>query len=240
MTLFDRVFGGNDAVYGLTEGAIDGAIAQYGEDKAVSFPNTAYSLPCYYAVTGTKVTTLKELKEAGYDLHFYRLAKNEFEMAEQDPEVKMIRLATIDKMDTVAVIGALPATIPAAEFAIPEKGISELTKEIEECQRQNAECDEILKKAAVYDASFQAQMLKAQNEENYSSASETAESDEDFVWISGYLPEEDLPKFKEAASANKWAWAQEDVAEDDDQVPTKVKYGKVSGLIQPVFDILGV
>ena len=49
MTLFDRVFGGNDAVYGLTEGAIDGAIAQYGEDKAVSFPNTAYSLPCYYA-----------------------------------------------------------------------------------------------------------------------------------------------------------------------------------------------
>ena len=64
MTLFDRVFSGNDAVYGLTEGAIDGAIAQYGEDKAVSFPNTAYSLPCYYAVTGTKVTTLKELKEA--------------------------------------------------------------------------------------------------------------------------------------------------------------------------------
>ena len=45
MTLFDRVFSGNDAVFGLTEGAIDGAIAQYGEDKAVSFPNTAYSLP---------------------------------------------------------------------------------------------------------------------------------------------------------------------------------------------------
>ena len=64
MTLFDRVFSGNDAVYGLTEGAIDAAIAQHGEDKAVSFPDTAYSLPCYYSVTGSKVTTLKELKEA--------------------------------------------------------------------------------------------------------------------------------------------------------------------------------
>ena len=64
MTLFDRVFSGNDAVYGLTEGAIDAAIAQHGEDKAVSFPDTAYSLPCYYSVTGTKITTLKELKEA--------------------------------------------------------------------------------------------------------------------------------------------------------------------------------
>ncbi len=64
MTLFDRVFGGNDAVYGLTEAAIDGAIAQYGADAAVSFPDTAYSLPCYYSVTGTKVTNLGELKEA--------------------------------------------------------------------------------------------------------------------------------------------------------------------------------
>ena len=30
----------------------------------MSFPDTAYSLPCYYAVTGTKVSTLGELKAA--------------------------------------------------------------------------------------------------------------------------------------------------------------------------------
>ena len=64
MTLFDRVFGGNDAVYGLTEAAINNAIAQHGEDHAVSFPGTAYSLPCYYGVTGVKVETLGQLKEA--------------------------------------------------------------------------------------------------------------------------------------------------------------------------------
>ena len=32
----------------------------------------------------------------------------------------------------------------------------------------------------------------------------------------------------------------DDVSEDDAEIPTKVKYGKVSGLIQPVFDILGI
>ena len=64
MTLFDVVFSGNDTVYGLTEGAINDAIAKHGADKAVSFPNTAYSLPCYYGVTGTKVATLGELKKA--------------------------------------------------------------------------------------------------------------------------------------------------------------------------------
>ena len=62
--LINRIFNGNDAVYGLTEGAVDNAIAQFGADKAISFPNTAYCLPCYYAVTGVKVKTLGELKEA--------------------------------------------------------------------------------------------------------------------------------------------------------------------------------
>ena len=58
MTLFDVVFSGNDTVYGLTENAIDAAIAEHGEDKAIAFPDTAYSLPCYYGVTGTMVATL--------------------------------------------------------------------------------------------------------------------------------------------------------------------------------------
>ena len=45
--LIDRIFNGNDAVYGLTVQAVDGAIAQHGADKAVGFPHTAYCLPCY-------------------------------------------------------------------------------------------------------------------------------------------------------------------------------------------------
>ena len=62
--LIDRIFNGNDAVYGLTCQAVEGAIAQHGADKAVEFPHTAYCLPCYYAVTGVKVNTLGEMKEA--------------------------------------------------------------------------------------------------------------------------------------------------------------------------------
>ena len=62
--LIDRIFNGNDAVYGLTCQAVEGAIAQHGADKAVEFPHTAYCLPCYYAVTGVKGKTLGEMKEA--------------------------------------------------------------------------------------------------------------------------------------------------------------------------------
>ena len=41
MTLFDRVFGGNDYNYQRTVAAIDAAIATYGESEAVAFPDTA-------------------------------------------------------------------------------------------------------------------------------------------------------------------------------------------------------
>ena len=64
MTLFERVFGGNDYNYERTVAAVNEAIAANGEGCAVSFPGTAYSLPCYYGVTGVKVETLGQLKEA--------------------------------------------------------------------------------------------------------------------------------------------------------------------------------
>ncbi len=64
MTLFERVFGGNDYNYNRTVAAIDEAIATYGAGCAVSFPDTAYSLPCYYGVTGVKITNLGEMKAA--------------------------------------------------------------------------------------------------------------------------------------------------------------------------------
>ncbi len=44
MTLFDRVFGGNDAVYGLTEGAIDEQSLSMAKTKLSAFrtPLTAF------------------------------------------------------------------------------------------------------------------------------------------------------------------------------------------------------
>ncbi len=183
---------------------------------------------------------VKELKKDGFDLHFYRLGKNEYAALKQNEDIKFITLASVDKMDTVAVFGALPPEIPATEFNLPEKSEKELLKTIEEANAGIAKCDETLKAAALYTESFDAQMLKAQNAEYFSAAGETAESDEDFVWLSGYLPAADMEAFKAAAAKNSWAYAAEDVAADDDKIPTKMKYNKVSGLIKPVFDILGI
>ena len=183
---------------------------------------------------------VKALKNEGFDLHFYRMGSKEFQDAVNDENIRLIRLAPVDKMDTVAVFGTLPPEIPATEFMLPEHSASELKEQIENSKKGIAECEETLKAASVYEASFDDQMVKLQNRMNFSAAGNTAQSDEDFVWISGYIPEADMEKFKAAAAEKSIAWAVEDVSEEDEHIPTKVKYNKVSGLIKPVFDILGI
>ncbi len=64
MTLIDRVFNGSDEMYALAVKSVDEALSKFGADKKVSFPDTAYSLPCLYAFTAKKIGTLGELKEA--------------------------------------------------------------------------------------------------------------------------------------------------------------------------------
>ena len=59
--LTDLIYGGSNAVAGLTEGAVNDAIAKYGPDKEIAFPDTAYCFPTIYAATGVKVKTLGDL-----------------------------------------------------------------------------------------------------------------------------------------------------------------------------------
>ena len=59
--LTDLIYGGSNAVAGLTEGAVNAAIEKYGADKEIAFPDTAYYFPTIYAATGVKVKTLGDL-----------------------------------------------------------------------------------------------------------------------------------------------------------------------------------
>ena len=59
--LTDLIYAGSNAVAGLTEGAVNGAIEKYGADKEIAFPDTAYFFPTIYAATGVKVEKLGDL-----------------------------------------------------------------------------------------------------------------------------------------------------------------------------------
>lgn len=183
---------------------------------------------------------IRELRNYGIDFHFYIVADAQYQQIRESEEISMLTIGTMEKNKAIAVIGSIPKEIAAIEFALPERGIDELNKKIAEYDDEIEACNEILKKAAGYKESFNKAMLDAQNAENTSAAGQTLESDEEFIWLSGYIPESDIEKFQQGASENCWAYAIDDVADDDEKVPTRVKYNKVSKLIKPVYDILGI
>jgi len=59
-------------------------------------------------------------------------------------------------------------------------------------------------------------------------------------WVSGYVPTPELKLLQKAAAENGWALCAEDPAEDDLQVPTKLKNNRVVSLIYPLTKFLEI
>jgi acetyl-CoA synthase len=64
MNLFQTIFTGSKQALAAAEGIVKQAVDQKGRECKVAFPDTAYSLPTFYAATGKKVTTVAELEAA--------------------------------------------------------------------------------------------------------------------------------------------------------------------------------
>ncbi|MBS5733089.1 MAG: hypothetical protein KHW87_00090 [Clostridiales bacterium] len=173
------------------------------------------------------------------DLHFYRMEKREYKRIKQDTHIKWIRLSPVEKMETVAVFGRLDTSVRAMEFVIPSKGLSQLQEEIKNCELQLSSCEAVLREAAGHLNSYAAQLLKTQNDAEYSSADRSLAYQSGLVWITGYIPDAEKEAFINAAKEHNWAWLMNDVQQGDENVPTKIRYNKLTALIKPVFDILG-
>ena len=180
------------------------------------------------------------LRQRGIDLHIYRLDKKSLAALAADGAAPFIRLTPVEKMETVALWGPLPEGISADEFPVPDKGLAQVQQEIAALEQQMADGEALLKQAAAHIPSFQAQILQAQNAMEYSSVRNTAASEGGLVWLTGYVPADNVDEFKAAAAENRWAWALDDPPDEDELVPTKVRYNKVTRLMIPIFDILGV
>ncbi len=182
---------------------------------------------------------LELLSQRGIALTLCRVDKKTLSALKKDENVRFFTLAPVDGMTTIAVMGEPPQGYSLNEFNLPEKSLSRLQAELDECNAEIARCSAVADNAARYLDSFRAQLLKAQNDAEYSAAGNTVTADGGLVWLKGYIPAEQIDCFKTAAAENGWAWAIDDPAPDDENVPTKVKYNRITRLMIPVFDILG-
>lgn len=183
--------------------------------------------------------TVNEIKNI-MNIHFYKLDKKSYKSLVENENFKFIKLASVDKNETVAVFSELDNSYNAIEFVIPKNGPVQLKEELKKCEAELEKCEKTLKEAAKHLKSYSKQLIKTKNDVEYSSVSQTLTSDDALIWLCGYIPASEEEKFLINAQKNNWAWFTSDVADDDPSVPTKIRYNKLTSLIKPVFDILGV
>lgn len=180
---------------------------------------------------------IRELEGKGLSFSFYLLSD---EAAGALPEdCRYIVLKSIEKKTAVAVLGEeLPAQFASFKFQLPEKGVSQLEAEVAVKRTRIGQIDELLKTSASMISSYDKEIASLTDEIVFNSVSDAASSEEGLTLLTGFMPESDLSSFKDAAKKNCWAYALDDPAEDD-PVPTKVRYNKVTKMMKPLFDMLG-
>ena len=174
------------------------------------------------------------------DLHYYRVDKSVYRQLVKDEEVKFISICKIDGMEGIAVIGKLDNKYSAVEFVPPKKGTIKLKQEISECDKELDKCEQLLKEYATHLQSYKEQLVKSQNQIEYSEVDNSVTENDSIIWLGGYIPNDEKDNFEKLAKEKQWAYAIGEVREEDAQVPTKIKYNKVTALIKPIFDLLGV
>ncbi len=204
------------------------------EDELFALSNEKAKISAWGMVDPKDV---KALAKEGVQLSFYQLSNKE--IAQLPEDVKFIRLSDSSKTKTIAVVGEpLNESFSTAKLELPMRGVGEIDVEFSRASLALHEAKTLITSSAAYISSYDHYMLKTSDEILYSSVSGAVEQEESLCCLTGFIPVTDLDSFKVLAKENCWAYAFDDPT-DEDPVPTKVRYNKVTRMMQPVFEMLG-
>jgi V/A-type H+-transporting ATPase subunit I len=189
----------------------------------------------------------KGLAADGLEAYLYDISLASYENNVGDVPVIVLSADKKAASAQLVAFGKIPNETP---FPLPEKSISTLNAEIAAKKGEIAKIEAEFvtlsslqpvidreKAALITDIEFET--AKAGMEKADDTASNTTESaDLSVSWISGYVPAAEAGVLKRAASENGWAFCADDPAEDDGEVPTKLKNSKLASLIYPLTGFL--
>ena len=194
------------------------------------------------------------LKEKGIPLTLYEIPSDKYGLIDKDTRTLLVskdksqaRFLLLDEVES----GVHPAGLPpeAYQISLPAMSTKELSERIKENKAEITKIEETLLSDRCYVPALKKTLDTYEKEiefENiYSGMGKDVASEESAVplgalaWVTGYIPTSDLPALQNEAKAQNWALMADDPAEDDENVPTKLKNNKLVGLIYPVSDFLG-
>ena len=194
----------------------------------------------------------------GVNAYLYELSLDSYEKDAGNVPVVVLHTDKINNMIRLVAFDIIPGHLP---YPLPERPLSIVEERNYFRKYEMAKIDEELtslsllkkqldaeKKSNLADIEFETARAGMEQLEENSSPARTGISDDTeksaapanlaISWITGYVPAPDLGSLKRAASECGWAFCADDPAEDDEEVPTKLKNGSFASLIYPVTGFL--
>lgn len=179
---------------------------------------------------------IHELAHAGIAVSLYEISPA---AVEELVDYRYIVLERERKSMRIAVIGERPdeSELMRSE-PIPVKGLSELRHSLNFALTRKEQIRQIFLDESRYLKSYKEVLLLIEEELAFEEIHYGMDGNGDVSWVTGFVPEEDIPTVRRTAAEHSWGFIADEVSEED-QVSTKLKNNRLVRIIQPVFDILG-
>ncbi len=180
---------------------------------------------------------VRGLADDGIELRLYTgTKKDEAILAASD--IRYFPLRYEGKGIAVAILGQdIPEGSSLSPFALPASSLSVIDSEILSSREHLKEIDGKIRAAAAYIPLYEKELRREDEDITFERVSESVGGD-DIVYLTGYIPQSDVPRFTEYAKREGLAYSLSDPGPDDNP-PTKVIYKGFVRIVKPVFDILG-
>jgi V/A-type H+-transporting ATPase subunit I len=187
------------------------------------------------------------LREKGISVGFFEADRRSFDAAMKEPlegldlvvlrkDKKLVRLAAVDRGGR-SLAGRMPRSF--SEFALPPESPASLRGSLAAKQEEQGKLEAEIVAAAAETDSMRKAAAYLEQEISLVTVRDSFGSEGPVSYVKGFVPADGVEALKALARERSWA-AIVDEVNGEDATPTKVILNRVTRLIGPVFDFLGV
>lgn len=183
---------------------------------------------------------IAELRKNDIDIRLYTIGNKELNKLRAREDVAFIRVSYSGKLNAIMTFSdeVLPLDAGAQYFELPKKSLAEIEAEIVIDENRLKDIAAQFVVSAAYIDAYKKRIDVKDEEIIFERAYGTVHSDDEIIYLSGYIPAEDSDKFRSYCESNHFAYLMDDPGEED-APPTKVRYKGFVRIIKPLFDMLG-
>lgn len=180
---------------------------------------------------------IRRLAEQGIYVKLYKLGARE---VPELPEGAVLQVLRETKDGTyAAVVAREESKLSGQELRLPEQSLNAVREEIARLRKQLEDSMAAIHAQGGERPAVEQALLQAEDALHYEEARAGMGGAERIAYLSGYCPDESMPRIRAAAAAHGWGLVVND-PDAGELAPTKIRYPRWVKPIQSVFDVTGI